>query len=106
MKVFILAVLILTGVGMTLAADIFLKRSGLTRVPDLLVGAALYGSVAIPVAAAFRLSEFGVLFVVWEAVMIVVGVAVATVFYNEAFTIHRCLAVAFAILALLLSYHR
>lgn len=106
MKIFFLSALVVIGVTTTLAADIYLKRSGFVRVTDIIVGIALYGSVAIPVAAAFRLAEFGFLFIAWEAVMIIAGITVATVSYGEALTTQRLLSLIFALLALVLSYAR
>jgi multidrug transporter EmrE-like cation transporter len=104
MKLFVFFTLVFLGVAITLVADIYLKRSGFANPADLMLGAVLYGTVAIPVAAAFRYSQFGAIFVVWEAFMIIVGIAVATVYFNETFTIQRLLSVSLAVLALLLTY--
>ena len=105
MRLFSLSLLILCGVILTVIADVFLKRSvdhGINTV-FLLLGLVLYASVAFPVALAFRMIEFGELFLVWEAVTVGMGVFIATVVFKEPLTVHRLVAFVLVIAALILS---
>lgn len=104
MKSIAVILAITLGVGLTLVADIILKKSGLYNVKLLLLGFLLYGVIAIPVALAFRFVQFGALFIVWEAVVVIVGIIVASFYYKEPFGLWRFMALMLAVGALLLSY--
>lgn len=106
MKFILLSVLVLGGVLLTVLADVCLKRSGGHGSGFLILGLILYASVAYPVALAFRLTEFGELFLIWEAATVVVGITIATLVFQEDLTFQRVLAVIFVIAALILSYGR
>ena len=95
--------LALLGSILTVIGDMLLKRgSGLEHPRYFALGVALYAAAAVPVAVLFKKTDFSVVFIVWEAVTVVVAIAVARVFYHEQLVMSRILAVAFAIAAVLL----
>ena len=96
--------LILVGIGLTTAADVFLKKSMFHDIRYLVAGILIYAMVGIPVALAFRLSSFGSLFLVWEGGTVVIGLVTALVYFGEPLSINRILALIFAVLALIFSY--
>jgi multidrug transporter EmrE-like cation transporter len=104
MRFALVPLLIVIGVTLTVLADVVLKKSGIQNLRLFLLGLALYAVVAFPVALAFRLSEFGSLFIAWEAATVVLGLVIASAVFKEALTIQRLLAALFAIAALALSY--
>jgi multidrug transporter EmrE-like cation transporter len=99
----ILAMLIFVGVGLTVLADVFLKDSHFSRNGKLAMGVLIYGSTAIFVAGAFRVSTFGSVFTLWESATVIIGILVAASRYHEPLTATRILAVLFAIIAAFLS---
>ena len=104
MKFLLVSFLIIIGVGLTIAADIVLKKSNGADWKLIVLGVLLYGVIAVPVAFAFKFTEFGTLFLVWEAVAVIFGITIASVWYKEPFTIYRLLALVLALGALVLSY--
>lgn len=104
MKILFVTALVAVGVVLTIVADIVLKRGGATDWRYLAAGVAIYGLIALPVAFAFKYTEFGQLFLVWEAVAVVLGVVTASLYFGEAFTIYRLGALLLALGALVLSY--
>jgi multidrug transporter EmrE-like cation transporter len=104
MKILITSLALALGVALTLFADIALKKSDFSHTRWIILGITLYGLTAIPVAILFRLVPFGNLFIIWEAAYLILGIFTATVFYSEAFTLYRFLALAFSLLAVWLSY--
>jgi len=104
MRQIVLTLLIVSGVILTVIADVFLKKSAAHNVGFWLLGLLLYAFVAIPVAFAFRMTGFGNLFLIWEAVTVVAGIIVATVLFEEAFTIQKFAALILVIAGLVLSY--
>lgn len=100
MNLFLKTFLIVSGVGLTLVADICLKKSGGQDWRWIAAGVVIYGVIALPVAVAFKYTEFGKLFLIWEAVAVILGLAVATWHYHEPFTSHRVIALVLAIAAL------
>jgi multidrug transporter EmrE-like cation transporter len=104
MRTLISASLIAIGAGLSILADIFLKQGGLSKPSHLIAGAILYGSVALPVALAFKYTEFGRLFLIWEAMVIVGGLIIASIYFKESFSIYKVLALVFALVSLWFSY--
>jgi len=104
MKFVLLVFLVLGGVLLTVLADTFLKKSGGQNLGLLVLGLVLYASVAYPVALAFRLTDFGELFLIWEAATVIVGIAIATLVFRESLSFHRVVAVVLVVAALILSY--
>lgn len=91
------------GVALTILADIFLKKSGGQDWRWIAAGILLYGIVAILVAAIFHYTEFGKLFLIWEALAVILGLAVASLYYKEPFTVYRLAGFGFAMAALYFS---
>ena len=104
MKPFIISLALALGVGISLVADIMLKRSDFYQVRWLVLGVILYGLAAIPVAVLFRLVPFGSLFIIWEAAYLILGIVLASIFYGEPLTSYRFLALTLSLIAVWLSY--
>ena len=104
MRFVFLTVLIILGVALTIAADVFLKKSSALDVRYLGIGALLYALVSLPVALAYREVSFNALFIIWEGVMIVLGLAVGTLGYGEALTTKTTVAALLAIASIVLVY--
>jgi len=77
MKLLVLSVLVIVGVSLIGLADVFLKKSTSQNLQFLMVGLVLYALVAFPAALTFRLTEFGLLLMIWEAATILLGLASA-----------------------------
>ncbi len=103
MKGLAVTAIIAFGVALTVIADIFLKKYGWGDWRYVALGALLYAAVAVPVAIAFHYTDFGKLFIVWEAASVLLGLAVASVYYKEPFTAYRAAACVLALAALYLS---
>lgn len=104
MRFAFLTVLIALGVTLTVAADVFLKKSSALDLRYLSTGALLYALVAIPVALAYREVSFSALFLIWEGVMILLGLAVGALVYGETITARTAIAALLAIISMLLVY--
>jgi len=104
MKFVTVTILIGFGVALTVIADILLKKSGGVDWRYIVIGFFVYGLVAIPVALAFRYTEFGKLFLIWEVVAVILGMIVASFYYKEHFTVYRAIALILALAALYFSY--
>ena len=104
MKFAMVTILIGFGVALTVIADMLLKKSGGVDWRYIIVGFLVYGLVAIPVALAFRYTEFGRLFLIWEVLAVIFGMIVASFYYKEHFTVYRATALVLALAALYLSY--
>jgi len=98
-----LAALLSLGVSLTLAGDVFLKRSnGAQSVPNLLLGLLFYSLGCIPVIFIFRMVQFGQVFIAWEALTVVLAVLIGRAFFGEAITTSRLIAVMLVVGALVL----
>jgi len=86
-------------------ADAFLKKSASSGdITLFLVGMILYGTTAFPVVYLFNRKDFEIVFLVWEAFGVVLGLVVATLYFREAFTLQKVIALIFSIGALICSY--
>jgi multidrug transporter EmrE-like cation transporter len=104
MNILKLTMLIGFGVALTMVGDVFLKRSnGLDRPGDLMVGFLFYGAGCIPVVAAFKRTEFGLVFIIWEALTVVLAIAIGRLLFAESITLSRLFAMILALGAILLS---
>ncbi|MGA1984556.1 MAG: hypothetical protein ABSG84_19090 [Acidobacteriaceae bacterium] len=97
-----LIAVVLAGVILTVGADVLLKESG-GKGDKLILGTIAYAATAIIVAAAFRISGFGQLFILWEALTVMGGLVIAAALFREPLTLARIAAAILAILAVLLS---
>ncbi len=96
--------LLVVGVGVTLLADVFLKKSELSTVSLLSIGAFLYALVAIPVAAAFKFNQFSIVILLWQAVIVSIGLLLGWLIFKEPLTPLKIAAFGAALLTVLLSY--
>jgi len=99
-----LSILVSSGVALTVLADVLLKKSAGQNARFFVLGVILYALVAIPVTLAFRITEFGPLFIIWEAVTVALGLVISAVVFRETMTIQRSVAFILTIAALILSY--
>ena len=97
-----LIAVVLAGVILTVGADVLLKESG-GKGGKLILGTIAYAATAIIVAIAFRMSGFGQLFILWEALTVIGGLLIASAIFREPLTSMRLLAAFLAIVAVLLS---
>ena len=106
MKKFLLFYFVLGGaIGIEVLADVFLKKSAsVGSIYFFLAGMVLYGLTTFPVVYLFKRADFEIVFMVWEAFGVVLALVVATFYFGEAFTIHKTLALIFAMGALICSY--
>lgn len=104
MKTLFISLMIAIGVTLTIIADMFLKKSGWHDWKWIAAGFLTYGLIAIPVAAAFKYTDFGKLFLIWEGIAIILGLAVATLYYKEPITSYRTIAFGLTLAALYFSY--
>ena len=92
------------GVLFTIAGDVFLKKSQLHDYKFLALGFLLYVIGAIPVAIVFRTMDFGSVFLVWEALTVMLAMGIAVLYFGEGLTAYKTLALLFALSALYFSY--
>lgn len=92
------------GVLLTLAGDVFIKKSGIWGNPRFLfIGAVFYLGGCIPVALLFRELDFTWVFILWESVTVVLAVLVGRILFGENLSVAKLCAVALAVIAVLLS---
>jgi multidrug transporter EmrE-like cation transporter len=96
--------IIVAGVTFTLLGDVCLKKSATGGHTLLGLGAVLYIAGLVPVVIAFRSQAFGTVFLVWEGATVVLALIVANVFFKEALTADRSIALVLALAALYFSY--
>ena len=58
----------------------------------------------IPVAIVFKRIDFGSVFLIWQAVTVIMALIIATLYFKELFTIYKFFALIFALVALYFSY--
>jgi multidrug transporter EmrE-like cation transporter len=104
-KSFITALFLLCSVCVTVYADILLKKSdGGAHLRLLVIGLALYAASAIPIAVVFTTVQFGVVFLVWEALMVISGMVVGRILFHEQITLLKLFALLTAVVTLVVSY--
>lgn len=96
--------IIFLGVGLTMAGDVFLKKSVLEGNWYMVLGLLLYTCGIIPVVVAFKMVDFGSVFLIWEALTVILALLFATLYFKETFTLYKGLAMVFAVLSLYFSY--
>ncbi len=87
-----------------MAGDVFLKKSQLANHWYLILGLFLYACGVIPVAIVFRKIDFGSVFLIWEALTVMLAMIIASLYFKESFTLYKGLALIFALSALYFSY--
>jgi multidrug transporter EmrE-like cation transporter len=103
MKVLESLILVTLGVLFSTLGDVFLKKGQFGNF-SFFLGIFLYAVGAVFVFFVFKRIEFGSVFLIWEAVTIVVAMSIASFYFKEDFTIYRTLALIFAMTSLVLSY--
>lgn len=104
MRIFNIIGLIFMGVSLSMIADYFLKVSNFSNYRYLAVGALFYASAAIPVAAVFRTAQFGVVFIIWEAMVVSLALVMGAVLFKEPMTGLKFVALLFAFATIILGY--
>ncbi|MBI5229922.1 MAG: hypothetical protein HY981_01330 [Candidatus Magasanikbacteria bacterium] len=69
-------------------------------------GIALYTLVALPVALAFKYTDFGQLFLIWEAAAVILGILIARFYFNEPVTAYKSIALVLALAAAFFAYKK
>lgn len=95
---------ITVGVGFSMVADVFLKKSNASNFKFLVVGFIFYGVAALPVAYAFKFLEFGPVFLVWEAITVIAALTIGSLIFGETITFYKSIALVFAIAAIFFAY--
>lgn len=95
---------VIVGVTLTIVGDVFLKKSHLENYWFVALGIFFYVCGVIPVAIIFKKMDFGSVFLVWEALTVILALLIANFYFKEPFTVYKSLALALAIGALYFSY--
>jgi multidrug transporter EmrE-like cation transporter len=103
-KISWVTILIASGVAATIVADMFLKKGTVLTSRNVAIGAVLYALVAVPVTLAYREISFSALFIIWEGVTILAGLAVGMLWFHEPLTVRTVIAALFAVTAMILIY--
>lgn len=104
MKIFVAIVAVAVAVLLSTVADVCLKESHLTNVKYLTIGIILYALGAVPIALAFGIVDFSLIFFIWEAFAVLSGVVLGIILFKENFSILKTLACTTALVSLLFSY--
>jgi len=90
------------GVALTMVGDVFLKRYNPGSFWFLVAGLLFYSLGCIPVIFIFKLTEFGNVFILWEALTVILAVTIGHVIFGENVTPNKMVAVGLVICALVL----
>lgn len=104
MKPIIAIISVALAVLLSTVADVYLKKSHLTNFRYLIIGIILYAVAALPIALAFKIVDFSLVFFLWEAFAILLGVILGIIIFKENFSIFKTLACTTALISLLFSY--
>lgn len=104
MKFFYALVVITIAVAISSLADIYLKKSELSFGNYMIWGIVLYAIAAPIVAVGFKLVDFSVIFFIWEAVAIMLGITLGVFIFHEKLSIMKYFALFFSFIALIFSY--
>ena len=94
----------MVGVGVSMVGDVFLKKSGGDNFKMLALGFIFYGLGAFPIALTFKYLDFGVVFLVWQALTIIVALIIGRMLFGEIMTINKVLALILVSTAMVLAY--
>lgn len=104
MKLLLSAGLIFIGVGVSMVGDVFLKNSNAENLKMLALGFIFYGLGAFPVALSFKYIEFGVVFLIWQALTLITALIVGRILFGEIMTINKIVALVLISIAMILAY--
>lgn len=95
--------LVITSAGLTVIADIYLKKAGKKR-SRVEIGFILYMLIAVPSVFAFKYIEFGIFYLLWEVLTTAMAILVGTFYFKEKLTAARFLAIVFTLATILTIY--
>jgi multidrug transporter EmrE-like cation transporter len=102
---FIFALLAVSiAVAISTVADVFLKKSQLSNYNYVIVGILLYALGAVPVSVGFKLVDFSVVFFIWQAVSVALGLSIGILLFKEDFSWLKVVAFTLSLLAITFSY--
>jgi multidrug transporter EmrE-like cation transporter len=101
MRNFEIIALVSIGVTLTMIGDVLLKRSHSGSLWLIGGGLLFYSLGCAPVILVFRLTEFGNVFVLWEALTVVLAVVIGHFLFGESVTSNKLAAVGLVICAIL-----
>lgn len=104
MKPLLPIIFIGAAVVLSTVADVLLKKSQLQNYSYIAIGVLLYALGALPVAAAFKVIDFSVVFFIWEAFAVILGLVLGIVLFKEGVSLLKFGAFFFALVSLALSY--
>jgi multidrug transporter EmrE-like cation transporter len=97
--------LMVVGVALTLAGDVFLKRSdGWSSPKYLALGLLFYLLGCLPVAFMFKEMQFANVFIIWEAMTIALAMLLGYSIFGEPITRNKAIALLLTIAAVVLTY--
>lgn len=96
--------LIACAVALSVVGDFYLKRSGGQLNNFFYLGLALYAFSALPAAFAFQRLQFGIVFIIWEALMIILGLLIGSTYFKESFSVNKAIALALCLMAIFFAY--
>lgn len=104
MKIFLSSLLIFVGVGVSMVGDVFLKKSGASDIKMLLLGFFFYGLGAFPIAFTFKYLDFGVVFLVWQAITLIAALIIGKMMFGEIITTNKIISLLLISVAMILAY--
>ena len=104
MKYLIATLSVAIAVILATIADVYLKKSQLSNYKYILVGIVLYALGALPVAVAFKTVDFSLVFFIWEALAIILGLGLGIIIFKEHFSALKVGAFVAALVSLALCY--
>jgi len=104
MKFFFAIIAFAIAVALSTIADVYLKKSQLSNYKFIVLGIVLYAAGALPVAFAFKVVDFSLVFFIWQAIAIILGLGLGMALFHEQFSLLKFAAFIAALVALFLSY--
>src|SRR5258708_1581771 len=97
-------ILVIMSAGLTVIADIYLKKSKGRSHSKIEIGFILYAIIAIPSVLAFKYIQFGVYYLIWAVLTTSIAIFVGTFYFKEKLTLMRFLAIVFTIATIVAVY--
>lgn len=104
MKFFVSVIAVAFAVVLSTIADVFLKKSQLSNFNYVCLGVLFYALGALPVALAFKLVDFSLVFFIWEVIAVILGLGLGIFLFKEQFSVLKFVVLISAIITLVLSY--
>lgn len=93
--------LVTVGVALSMIGDVLLKRSHEGSLWVLGGGLVFYFLGCIPVVLVFRLTTFGNVFILWEALTVILAVVVGQLLFDENITANKLVAIGLVVAAII-----